>query len=124
MRAVVQGAGQRYELVVLRQPREREQPHRLRKGGAKAVRKSTRERGGTPGGGSGVLSGEGRGGQRAITVTLTRGLSNGAWKVPSGVGKREGVGDLDKDGFGDSTLCPFPSLSWSRPPCIFLTALW
>ena len=74
-----------------------------------------------------VFLGEGS----VITRTLTRGLSNRAWKVPSGVGKREGVGDLDKDGFGDPTFCPLPSLSWNRtpaargvPPCIFLTALW
>ena len=54
---MVQGARQRCELDVLRQPREKEQPHGLRKGGAKVVRKSTREGGGTPGGGSGVLGG-------------------------------------------------------------------
>lgn len=55
-----------------------------------------------------------------------RSLENALWSWQEG-----GCWRPDKDGFGDPTFCPLPSLSWSRtpaarcvPPCIFLTALW
>lgn len=119
---MVQGAGQRYELDVLRQPREREQPHRLRRG-AKAEEEHQGKRGTPREGGSGVLGAAGVVG-RAVSYHSDTHKRAEQWSLesaPSELARGEGCWRPRQRRFGGlhfaASFPPLPELE-QAPACL------